>query len=661
MRLRYTAAMHPTPVALASRSSLRRSLRQLLALLTLALVVAAFGGCGDDDDHSAASGPCRGLCATDCSCVDVVYEVVDIPSPAHPADTPGSPGVTVAPGSKLATQFGGTNVDLNKARYVRFHVDTPKLQPDAIVILVPGFEGGAADFKILAENIIPRALQQHDLAMEVWAFDRRGDQLEDREGLRLASRGNDPAMALDWLFGNELGLSLSPELQRRAVFYNSKDDIPFLANWTPLTFSRDIDAVVERALGIARNGNVFVGGHSAGTGFAARYASTDFNLDGKGASEPGYAKLRGLLLFEGGGGSTAGSAPTAEMLDRIEAKFDGGLYAAVRDGAPRCTDGTPCTIANEASDCGHLTNPRCTTSVGSYAEIPGLLNPSILASVEPAAIQARNDPDEGQIILQVDQNGIDGNNAVAKVPALSGLSLLPQATAYGGIGSFVDDDGVVAGLASFVATSVGQRGPSPNGVLTWFDVTEQVPAGAYTDNGPAPTSLPGKVWGKEQESTRFDRFMTLLNGDTNFVDWYFPSSGLSVTQGLPALDSSALSLDPPAGRGRRDIENLTQAPNIDIPVICFGGSNGLTPVAGAYTAFAKSIGVCKAPGCDGVTQRVVSADSPNTAFPTFGGAAAGFEVYITEGYSHVDIVVAEDNAGNNVVGPMSDFLARNSR
>ena len=122
------------------------------------------------------------------------------------------------------------------------------------------------------------------------------------------------------------------------------------------------------------------------------------------------------------------------------------------------------------------------------------------------------------------------------------------------------------------------------------------------------------------------------------------------------LDSTALSV----GRGRRDIENLTQAPNIDIPVIAFGASNGLVPVPGGYTAFAQSIGTCTAPSCDG-TPRVVDAANPNPAFPTLGGVNGGFEVYISEGYSHVDIVTAEDDATNNVIAPLAAFLERNTQ
>ena len=50
---------------------------------------------------------------------------------------------------------------------------------------------------------------------------------------------------------------------------------------------------------------------------------------------------------------------------------------------------------------------------------------------------------------------------------------------------------------------------------------------------------------------------------------------------------------------------------------------------------------------------------PSQAFPTYGGAEGGFEVYISEGYAHVDVLTAEDDATNQVVAPLADFVARN--
>ena len=622
------------------------------------------------------------------ACSIVSLRTVDIPSGAEPPHTPGSTGVTVTDHG-LLTQFGGPDFSLNNARYTRFRFSRVSGPPDAILILSPGFEGGAASFKILAENLLQRALDDHGLSIEVWAYDRRTNQLEDRSGLSVAAAQSDAQVALDWLFGPQLGI-VGP-LPRNAVFHGIFAETAFMAEWTNLVFSRDIDAIVSAADAVVKNHNVFLGGHSAGTGFAARYAATDFNLSGVGDPDPGYAKLRGLVLLEGGGGSTSGAALTPDTLDRIIAKYDGGIYGAVRDNAGRCVDGvTACTIANEATACVGQVPPKCTLPTTSYST--GLINPQILATAEPLAIQAFTDPDGGQAILQVDQDGITGNNAVAQVPELGSLSLvIPAATAEGSLGKFLDDDSDVAGIAPFVATSLGAPGPTVNGLLTWQDITEgPLPASVLPNNGPAPTSLPGGIWGQEKEDTRFDRLRSTFSlPNTNFTDWYYPVAGPSTTSvsgqcsGLSgtctvgnvgaacsgatqagadakcnqsiSLDSSALSI----GRGRPDIENLTQAAEIDIPVIAFGCTNGLTPVPGDYVPFASSIATCTAPSCDGTTPRIVSASSPNPAFPTFGNVSGGFEVYMTEGFSHVDVVTAEDGPDNNIIGPLSDFLARN--
>jgi pimeloyl-ACP methyl ester carboxylesterase len=621
-------------------------------------------------------------------CPGVSAETMMLPSGAQPAETPGSPGTDGSAYPALVMQFGGPDVDLNHAVFTRyFYAPLADATPDAILVLVPGFEGGGASFKILAENLVPHA-RHAGLNVEVWAFDRRGHQLEDREGLKIARDANDPLVALDWYFGTELSLPLHPLLaagpNRRAVFHDVQAGTAFIANWTPLVFSRDVDAVIEAARAAAKNQNVFLGGHSAGTGFTARYAATDFNLTGAGPADPGYAKVRGLVLLEGGGGSTAGASFSTDSLDRMEDRADGGLFHAVRDNAPRCVDGTPCTVATEAADCAGKGHGTCTPPTQAYSIVPGLLNPRILASAEPGAIQGITDPNTGQVILQVDQ-GSAGNNAIAKVPQLGILgSVIPPATAEAALGTFIDDDGVVSNFATFVRTSVGAPGPTVGGLLTWLDLDHgPFDPSVLPNNGPAPTTAPGGIWGQEKEVTRIDRVSTTFySGDSNFTDWYYPASGLSTTQ-VPGvctsgtcskgnvgascandgqcgqtvnLDSTALSV----GRGRRDIENLTQAPNVDVPVISFGGSNGLTPAPAAYLAFAQSLGTCTAASCSGAP-RVVDAALPNPAFPTYGDVAGGFEVHISEGFAHIDIVTAEDDSNNNVIRPLIDFLARNAQ
>src|SRR5262249_35062509 len=156
---------------------------------------------------------------------------------------------------------------------------------------------------------------------------------------------------------------------------------------------------------------------------------------------------------------------------------------------------TPCTIATEATDCAGQTPPVCTEPTTSYAIVPGILNPRILAVAEPGAIQSRTDPNS-QVIFQVDQ-GAPGHNVVATVPDLPTLLVIPPATPAGALGTFIDDDGIVAAVASFVATSVGAPGPVVGGLLTWLDIFHPQPASVLPNNGPPPTSLPASRWGQE--------------------------------------------------------------------------------------------------------------------------------------------------------------------
>ena len=58
---------------------------------------------------------------------------------------------------------------------------------------------------------------------------------------------------------------------------------------------------------------------------------------------------------------------------------------------------------------------------------------------------------------------------------------------------------------------------------------------------------------------------------------------------------------------------------------------------------------------------MVDASSPNPAFPTFGGVAGGYEVVMAEGFAHIDVVTAEDDASNPIPTALVAFLKRNAQ
>jgi pimeloyl-ACP methyl ester carboxylesterase len=598
--------------------------RLSLALLAAFSMLSACGGGGSDSPNPH----------------ELAITTHQIPSSAKAAMTPGTPGVTVATGSKLATQFGTTNVDLNNIRYTRYGLKSSQDRPvDAVLVAIPGTLAASHSYLILAENLIQRIWDEQRKVVEVWGVDRRSVQLQDMSGLDIAEKARDARLALDFLFGGELGLPLDARLKRRAVFHDSTD-VAFMAHWTPQVHSQDIDAVIDKALAVARNGNVFLAGHSAGTGFAARYAATDFNLSGTGTPKPGFAKLKGLVLFEGAGASLS-AAPTSAQLDAVIAAAEGGLYQAVASG-----------------------------SESAFVSRPGL-TPRVSASTEIAGMQITfEDTINGtQALLQADQGGMVGNNAYAKVADFTPRAF--KVTAGAALGTFMDDDNLDRTV--FYSVSMGYLGDvrSSDGLRTWLDNNDKLPAAAFRDFGPQPTTMSAATppWGKEVEPTNLKRFSrALFLGGTTYSDWYYPSSGLLLGNAAGAgganlgLDTSALSLPvSQGGRGRPDIVNQTQARRIDIPVIAFGGTNGLTPVAGIWRGFAEAIAPCAAPSCKAGTARTPAGQSTLVADRKYGGVEGGFEVHLSEGYSHVDVLTADDDSTNNVVRPLVAFLGRNLR
>jgi len=336
-----------------------------------------------------------------------------------------------------------------------------------------------------------------------------------------------------------------------------------------------------------------------------------------------------------------------------------------RSGTRRCVDGlTACTVETETNDCAAFSNTSCTEPTPAYAT--SVINTATFAAGELVAMDGDFSGDAGLSVLQQDQNGIAGNNALAVVPELLPVRILvggKLGTSISLYGQYLDDDGLGAAAAPFLATSIGALGPEVDGLTTWLNPDEPLPEDVFTDNGPAPTEpRRGKIWGVEVEVSDFKGriLAATYGGDSNFFDWYYPSSGLTVTQGL-GLDTTALSAPPPLGRGRSDIDNRTQAGRIDIPVIGFAASNGLTPVPGAFLGFAQAIAPCAAASCDGMTARVLEAEQPSVAFPSYGEISGGFEVHISEGYAHIDVLTANDGEDNNVIGPLLQFIQRNSQ
>lgn len=551
--------------------------------------------------------------------------------------TPGSgaPEAFVPPDDGTLEQILGETIDLNRVDYVRTHVAGAGSSPRIILILIPGFLGGAGTFDPLARDLVREFAGQ----LEVWAVDRRPNQLEDRRGGLHARVGAETAAAAGdadgvlralregirfYFPGSDADMDGNPDppftlpdqvaADGDSGFQRlSQDEVrPFAAHWGVDTYARDWRELVLQARSIVGSeGLVLFGGHSMGTTWTGVFAAYDFD-PGPGV-EAGYQLVDGLVLLEGGGpGAPSGSAlPEPDYLAAIAALETGPDDVYLSD----------------------LFGLVDAVEVGTAGELNG-----VAGAFDP-----------------------DGPSLVQTTPVFGGgvISLLLAApfTNRSLVGFFLDDEFSVS--AAFSA-SLGFSANSDNAFTPLFDALLAVDLGvrrtwinydsprfdpgdpdpltcppippppfpvanvdvgetgcAILDNGPRPgPGDPPSRWGLEREVTDIDVLIRTLYETGNASEWYFVS-------GRPGIDL-AWGRDA-SGLGRPDLLNTTQNANVDVPVFAVGGSNGLAPTEQSFASYLGSI------------------------------ASTDVTILILEGYAHVDPLTAADN---ETVPPLVDWMNR---
>lgn len=170
---------------------------------------------------------------------------------------------------------------LNKSFYLRYFSASPTR---TVLLLVPGIYAGAANFDILARQLVATWP-----GLEVWAVDRRANALEDRSALVESLRAEDPSIAYRYYItekGTPEGFSpISPE------------EVLFMRRWGLTTHLWDLHELVKRARTEAKT--VILGGHSLGSSLVSFYAAHTFE-----EGRPGDTFIDGLVLLDGTLGRT---------------------------------------------------------------------------------------------------------------------------------------------------------------------------------------------------------------------------------------------------------------------------------------------------------------------------------------------------------------------
>ncbi|MDX2699935.1 alpha/beta hydrolase [Streptomyces ipomoeae] len=175
-----------------------------------------------------------------------------------------------------------------------------------VLVLVPGMFGAANDFRLLARDLVAAVP-----GVQVWALDRREENLTDRSGFT----GADPVAY--YLDGR----------------YRSQDPAAsaFVGGWGLGLTLADLRTVVLAARDGGRR-RVVLGGHSWGATTALAYAAWDF--DGR----AGYRDLAGLAVIDGGvrgafeGNGTPVQDSPEEVRQRLAAIEGGRVFDLTLSG-----------------------------------------------------------------------------------------------------------------------------------------------------------------------------------------------------------------------------------------------------------------------------------------------------------------------------------------
>ena len=108
-----------------------------------------------------------------------------------------------------------------------------------VLVLMPGTQGGAGDFELLARDVVERVP-----GLQVWSIDRRSQPLEDTS---LFARLEAGEASLQEMFDHYLGWIVNGGDAGRPLQVPHPTTVPFAREWGMETALEDARAVVQLA------------------------------------------------------------------------------------------------------------------------------------------------------------------------------------------------------------------------------------------------------------------------------------------------------------------------------------------------------------------------------------------------------------------------------
>ena len=243
----------------------------------------------------------------------------------------------------------GTPSNLNKVGILQ--IGSAKARN--VLVLNPGTSASASYFAPLGKTIAAMLPE-----WQVWAVERRENQLEDHSVLDQAKDGK---VTGQQLFDYYLGYLTNPSVTPHFEFIPDAD-VAYAREWGMRVEIEDLALVVKEAKRHGRR--VVMGGHSLGGSITAAYATWDFK------GKAGARKLKGLVFIDGG------SSPTPITPDQATSAL-----ATLATSTPWLTfGGIPAPLAglfNSTGSLGVFLDPDAPSIGQAWPLLPAHLKPPV--------------------------------------------------------------------------------------------------------------------------------------------------------------------------------------------------------------------------------------------------------------------------------------------
>ena len=271
-----------------------------------------------------------------------------------------------------------------------------------VLILNPGTSASAAYFEPLAKDIVAGAK-----GWQVWAVERRENQLEDHSMLDRAKAGTASTQELfDYYLGYLTDSSITTHFQ-----LIPDSSVAYAKQWGMRVTVEDLHRVVAAAR--KRGGKVVMGGHSLGGSITDAYATWDFG------GQPGANGLSGLVFIDGGSNPTPVTAQQArDSLAKLQAGSPWLSFGGITAPFAGLFNLVASTTVHREPD-GH-------GALQDWSLLPANLKPPVPATNEGAygyALDVKTSPPSlvaaqahlGQLAVSGDPRGWDATGALTPI------------------------------------------------------------------------------------------------------------------------------------------------------------------------------------------------------------------------------------------------------